>query len=258
MACYTPISFDQFVRGLALQPTQPVSLVTRTIPEMIMRGNPFAARGILKYEGRSGFIGADYKSVVMRQRRRENRPTDESGQVIRFRPSSLWNGRGEHVRGNRHLVRHVDTGELYLVFYQAHDAKGRTKHLWQRFEFTDTCDTADASDVRPWLIESNVSERQLTRKKIPWRVIALKSIVRIRMNGVLYALDASASAMAIDERVLALALGELPRRTRGQWIDTLRHFVGESGELPPPDEDLLELARDLLDKLRPKQHAVPA
>jgi hypothetical protein len=48
-------------------------------------------------------IGTNYESIVQRR-------TDSPD----FKAEAIWGGKGEHV--NRYLVRHTETGELYLKF----------------------------------------------------------------------------------------------------------------------------------------------
>jgi len=181
-----PVTLDALVEHLARCVVQPVSMCTRTIPAMRRRGNPLLERGVICLAGRGGMIGASYESVVNRQRAREGQPTTRDGQLAHFRASSLWRGQGEHVPGNRHLVRHRQRGDLYLVFYPRADRHGQPIDLWREYRWADDFFPLDPSEVEPWLKTSSGSSRPRTAKRIPWRTIALPSIVSIRIAGQVY------------------------------------------------------------------------
>lgn len=182
MTVPTPITFARLAELLVDQPTQPVTLVTRTVPEMRKRGNPFLERGLYCLACRNGFIGARYQSVVNRQRGREERPKDKRGEIIPFRSMGLWNGQGERVPGNRHLVRHKTKGSVYLVFYPQQE-------FWRRYETSDTLEILPAEEVEPWLKRSSGSTRQGTEKKIHWKTLHPQSLLRIKMQGNLLSLE---------------------------------------------------------------------
>lgn len=183
---------------LVEQPTQPVMIVTRTEPPL-RKGCPLKDRGVVKVESRNGFIGADYASVVENQRAREGKTVyrtrgQQIGLHLPFKPSRLWEGMGEHVPGNRHLVRHRATNEHYLVFYPKQDAKGVVQAIWTRYEALDTCETIAAEEVTPWLakfrggVRLEGSARQGVSKRIAWRLILLENILRMRVRGSLVAI----------------------------------------------------------------------
>lgn len=195
------ISRQRLCGLLASQRTQPVMIVTRTTVRMKKRGNPLAGHGVIKRAGRNGFIGANYASVVNRQRDREQQPIDAEGNVRHFFASSLWRGRGEHVEGNRHLVRHRDTRELYLVFYPRANAQGEPVEMWTRYHRADTDQEIPVELVDPWLLKSNGSRRQRTEKPIPWRAIALSSLEYIRLAGTLYRVLEAAPQEAASPRM---------------------------------------------------------
>lgn len=174
-------------------------LVTRTEPALRAKGNPFHERGVVKYEGRNGFIGADYARAVEAQRAREGKTVFRTrGQMIGaplpFKPRTLWEGMGEHVPNNRHLVRHVATGDLYLVFFPKQDAVGEVQAIWTRYEALDTCETLPAEQVTPHLVKDRRggrlegSKRQKTGKPIAWRLILLEHILRMKVRGSLVAI----------------------------------------------------------------------
>lgn len=174
------IKIATLIKRLAECRAQPVTIVTRTEPRMRKRDNPFLEAGVIRLAERNGFIGADYQSVVNRQRLREITPTDRRGRVIEFRADKLWNGAGRHVRGNRHLVEHIPTGRLYLVFYP----QRTIRDAWQTAEGKPL----DPAELKPWLIESSGSQRQETEKQIEWRLIGLDNLVSITMSGRQYVL----------------------------------------------------------------------
>ncbi len=182
----------RLIRTLAGERVQPVSITTRTPADMRRGGgrfgpaNPLIERGVIRLARRGGFIGASYASVVNRQREREGRPLAADGSLETFRAEKLWRGHGEHVRGNRHLVRHKVSGLLYLVFFPSTDKAGKPVVARSEFRWADTDETIPDETVRPWLKLSGVSGRQGTKKQVPWRLFMLEHLVQMKLGGRLY------------------------------------------------------------------------
>lgn len=156
-----------------------VTLVTVTSPTMNKKHretkvpNPFLGKQVLRTANRHGILGASYENAVNNQRVRELHP--RAGE---FKAESLWNGAGEHLEGSRNLVRHKDTGKLYIVFYPHREGSV--------MEDTWTVDGNEISQdvLTPYLPPvSDGSKRQETEKAVAWRTIALDNVVQITVHG---------------------------------------------------------------------------
>jgi hypothetical protein len=169
------VTVDELVEILASSRTQPAVIVTRTPARMVKRDNPLAARGVQKISVRHGFLGADYASCVDRQRDREQRPVNDNGAIELFAPLSIWNGAGEQLPGNRHLVRHKSTGALYLKWFPLRE---------QSVVYQDSRNrTIPADQVRPYLVKSSPSKRQQLSRPVKWQLIALDHLEIVKANG---------------------------------------------------------------------------
>ena len=194
---------------LADEPSQTVGLTTRTTPAMRRGGghhgppNPFFERGVVKIANRSGILGVSYESCVNRQRVREGSPTESDGTVTSFRAAKLWSGFGEHVRGNRHLVRHKLTGLFYLVLFPRTDRQGRIVSGQTEYRYADNDEPIDESEIRPWLKLSKQSSRQGTKKPVAWRLILITNILQLRAGGNLY--EITDARRAEPQRAQAIA-----------------------------------------------------
>jgi len=182
-ACGLPITEQQLCFLLASQRVQVARVITRTLPKF-HRGSPFKPRSVVSLCVRCGFIGADYLRVVLAQRKREG--IDLSGIPTRCRPGRLWRGKGEHVTGNRHLVRHRDRGLLYLVLYPKTDAQGTPVESYRRFFNAHNLLPIDGELVNRWRVRSPGSDFAGTKKRIPWRLPCLGSITSITLGGTPY------------------------------------------------------------------------
>jgi hypothetical protein len=82
------------------------------------------------------------------------------------------------LEGSRNLVRHKDTGKLYIVFYPHREGSV--------MEDTWTVDGNEISQdvLTPYLPPvSDGSKRQETEKAVAWRTIALDNVVQITVHG---------------------------------------------------------------------------
>lgn len=154
-----------------------VSLVTATTPKLLSKGKktkqprPASLNGLRRHAVRNGMIGANYENVVNNQRARE-------GNEKTFDAHALWNGKGKHV--NPFIVEHVGTSKKYLAFYPKHD-DGDVK-VSQSSWFVGV-NEVNIEDIAEFLPEPSVSSRQETETNIPWRVVAIDSILSMKING---------------------------------------------------------------------------
>mgnify|MGYP000154895923 CR=1 FL=1 len=159
-----------------------VSIVTATAPKMNKRHretkevNPFLGKEVLRTAHRHGMLGASYEQAVINRRENEDHPRPES-----FTADKLWNGAGEHVEGSKTLVRHKETGKLYMVFYPS--ARPSVKaDAW----------TVDGEEVAgetlvPFLPPvAEGSKRQETSERVAWRTIALENVRQLVVGGETY------------------------------------------------------------------------
>lgn len=161
-----------------------VSVVTETEPKMNKKSrvskepNPYLGR-VKRMAVRAGMLGASYEKAVTNRRESEEHPEPV------FTAEALWNGKGEHVNGSKCLVRHRETGKLYMVFYPKHDDTGTVKVSESEW----LCDGApiDVAELQPYLPPvSEGSARQETERPVPWRVIGLDGIRSLTMAGETY------------------------------------------------------------------------
>lgn len=216
-----PVTEAQLCQLLAGERVQIVRLVTRTLPKF-RRGSPFAPRSIVRLCVRCGFIGADYLSVVRRQRIREG--MDLSGAWARVAPGPLWRGNGRPVDGNRHLVCHVPSGLLYLVLYPQTDYRGVPIESFRAYFTTDAREPVDRTLVEAWRVRSLGGNFPRTQKKIPWRLPCLGSIVSITLGGTPYAL--------IGERSVPLNAKPRQKRQPAKTKAALAETKAAVGETP--------------------------
>jgi hypothetical protein len=159
-----------------------VTLVTATEPKMNQKHretkapNPFLGKRVLRMAERLCMIGASYENAVKNRREREQHPAADA-----FKAESLWNGAGEHVEGSRNLVRHKDTGKLYLVFYPYREGSVR-QDTW-----TVNGIEVSPEELKPYLPPvSEGSKRQETERPVAWRTVALDNVAGITINGETY------------------------------------------------------------------------
>ena len=154
-----------------------VTLTTATSPVLLEKNrvtkesNPYLQR-IKRFAVRQGMIGAKYENAVNNARKLEK--NDDV-----FVADSLWKGKGEHVSAC--LVRHKDTQRHYLAFYPKND-KGDVK-VSESYWAIDGLPVPDEL-VNPYLpVKNEGSKRQETEFPVPWRVIALDSIIALAIDG---------------------------------------------------------------------------
>ena len=147
--------------------TTPVSIITRTTPNMRKAANPYLL--CKKLAIRSGFLGVNYENKVNRQRRKE----------LNFAPfivEDLWAGAGEHI--NSYIVRHRFLGDRYLVFYPM--------KIIQELYLNTHGQEIPVANIRPYLRSQPAAPKQETEQQIFWRVIKLNNIELLRMNKTAY------------------------------------------------------------------------
>lgn len=151
-----------------------VSVATATSPKLNKKHRetkmPCPYGNVVRTAIRMGLVGASYENAVNNRRESEGHP-----QAGEFKAESLWNGAGEHI--SKSLCRHRGTGKVYMVFYPRKDSV-----------LTDTW-TADGQEVdvaalTPYLPPvSEGSKRQECETPVPWRTIALESVVSVTLRG---------------------------------------------------------------------------
>lgn len=148
-----------------------ITLTIRTEPELLKKHRiskelcPFT-KGITKITQRVGIIGASYKNVV-------NNWLGKLGAVGDFEPQALWNGNGEHV-GN-FLVRHKQTGQLYLAFMPL--GKKPVKQV-----ITNNLNDSEIKkeDLEPYLSISK------SNRLIMWETIKIENIAQLKSGKIFY------------------------------------------------------------------------
>jgi len=151
------------------------TIVTQTQPKL-KKENPYKGRIVLRSAERRVMLGANYQNVVKNRRENEGHPSPA------FRAESLWNGKGEHVEGHPMLVRHRDTGKLYLVFYPFRDGGGVSQDVW-----SVEGERVPAEEITPYLQGTTQSSgRQETANPVPWRTVALENLSMISLDGETY------------------------------------------------------------------------
>ena len=142
-----------------------VTLVTKTVPNMRVAGNPFRDK-VFKVSRVNGTINFIYGNSVNRQRGRE-------GKVADFQPEPRkW---GTRIEGTP-LVEHK--GYIYLEM-KVENALGHS-FLWSN---GNSMSADEAANLTTYLFESYQPKTQQTDKEITLRDYALKSIVAITIDG---------------------------------------------------------------------------
>lgn len=168
-----------------------VNVITKTSPEMVKKNretkepNPYLGR-IARMAERYGMLGASYERVINNERARdaiarEGTDLDDGTPVPEFHAEAMWNGKGEHVNGSKCLLRHKDTGRLYMIFYPARKESVK-EDVW-------TCDGEEISVelLKPYLPPVRTdSGRQGTEHLVGWRVVAIENVVQLLLKGETY------------------------------------------------------------------------
>lgn len=233
-----PITEAKLAAMLARERVQISRVVTRTLPKF-RRGSPFQPRSVVCLCVRTGFIGADYLRVCEAQRRREGLDLGEI--ALRCRPGNLWGGKGEHVTGNRHLVRHRDRRLLYLVLYPKTNLSGIPIEPYREYFAAVDLQPLDLDLVEAWRKRSLGSSFPGTRKRIPWRLPCLGSIVSISLGGTNFTITGKRSkpimAQTKTRKTKAASKSEaspvdLPAEDAARLQEKLKQ--AKSGESPRP------------------------
>jgi hypothetical protein len=144
--------------------------------------NPYLY-GVEKLTERYGMLGVRYANAVNNQRAREGLDAADYPEGAEFRADKLWRGRGEHVPGSRFLVRHKDTGKLYLGF-MPRNHNGLPACGIDRWRDVATGANLDPARLVDYLPVKTTPTNQGTRKEIFWRTIALDNIILIKSGEV--------------------------------------------------------------------------
>ena len=145
-------------------------IVTKTRPKLLKKsrttGEPCPYREVERLAERRVMIGCQYENAV-------NNQLDREGSQEKFQAESLWNGKGEHVPGNRFLVRHKDSGKEYLAFMPLASAT-------DRWICPETGADVEAESLADYLPLERPATNQGTEKAISWRVVEASNVVQIR------------------------------------------------------------------------------
>lgn len=178
-----------------------VAMVTRTEPRLLVRSRktrePSAERyphGIEKLCHGRFLLANNYGANVRAQRRRESHPNPKG-----FRAGQIWCGKGERV--GRFLVRHTDSGAIYVRARPASDQRGLPVRLWERWINLATGADAAGDELvelqRDWLADRPAENRkQQLARTIPYRTYQVLSIHSATVGAETYRLMPDASAFS--------------------------------------------------------------
>lgn len=176
------MSVDQLKDYLmTIKSATPVYVEVESLAPMIKTGNPYL--GTIKFSKISGVAGGDYQIGVMNREITANTDPDadinEPAYDPKFEAGSLWNGKGKRITPL--VIRHVDTGELYLAIGSAQSGSSAYMFKGQPIE---------KEKITPWLkkqAEQSVKQGEVgipVEKQLKPRYPMLKNIKKIRINNV--------------------------------------------------------------------------
>ena len=192
MRIVTPEELEQALRDLPVNGTARMASVwTETEPKMLVKHRvtkqPTAEvfpQGVIRKAKRSGVIGAKYGSVVNRQRLHEasaDITTDLGDPVPEFKPESLWKGKGEYVQGSDILVRHTETGQIYLVFCPSQKREGHSVAVSESTYYCKaTGRVVEDAELEGFLSGGGSSKRQGVKFGRQWRCIKIENVKQVR------------------------------------------------------------------------------
>jgi hypothetical protein len=166
---------------VALNKPTPIGISYLVEPRLLKDGNPYwdakIGWSLEKLGDLVGFTGGSYESSVNNQRLREQSKSD-------FESKPLWNGKGEHV--NKFLVRHKETGKLYLKVMPAtqkldDDLYTVRSTVQYRHKNHKPVSMKELEQILTFEKERSVAE-QGTQKPIYWNTIMVDNILQLRFN----------------------------------------------------------------------------
>lgn len=145
---------------------QPVTIQYATSPKINKQGKTLFG-DILKLGAVNCMLSFSYENSVNRRLDKEDKEAD-------FKAKPIWNGKGEHV--NQRIIRHIDTGALYLQY--------KFQKQLKALHFDSVLNFIPDAVLRPYFYKSSRPANQGVSEgnEIIVRTLKIENIKRLKMK----------------------------------------------------------------------------
>ncbi len=148
--------------------SQPATVQYATTPKINKDGKSVFG-DLLKLGAVNCMIGYNYAKSVNNQRTREGKEAD-------FEVEPLWKGKGIHL--NSRIVKHIDTGVLYLSY--KHERTLKSLH------FDAVLNFIPSAMLKPYFYKSSKPQKQGVEEVVKPRTLKIENIRRLKFKKVTY------------------------------------------------------------------------